>query len=197
MLLSSALIFMNIIISVFSYAKQAGRGFAIFLMLFPVPFPTPDTLVADQDFQTFSGSGYQGETLSLYAEFIPETVSVGQELSLKLLGRLNQGYYIYSVDTQGEFAPVPTSFILSSDLFIARSQIMESGTITVYDEAFDQELSIHRNDFRLERRFQLADHAEPGSYQVEGVLFYQVCDNRICSLPLEKEFSARINIKQS
>lgn len=171
---------------------RSGVILIIFFMIFP--FAGSD-LLGNQDFDSLSQSGFRLEALSLFAESKPDTIEAGQTLTIRIWGRINSGFHIYSVKTQGEFAPIPTQFILESNDLNAVTDFSESKTETIYDAAFDQELQVHTNDFWLEQDYRVSDKLAPGIHRIEGVLFFQICDNRICSLPLEKEFSTQFDVQ--
>ena len=135
------------------------------------------------------------DPLTLYAELIAESVSAGNYLKLKIWGRLLKGHHIYSITPQGEFTPDPTKLLILKKGFLPISDLIESEPAVIEDRAFDLALKVHKNDFWLEQSFEVVEGVDHRLRKVKGVLLYQVCDNLICSLPLEKEFSAAIATK--
>lgn len=137
------------------------------------------------------------DPLTLYAELVPSSVkNTSDVLSLKLWGRLPQDYHIYSIEKQGEFAPPPTQLVVFSKLLHGLSPLKESEPKVVEDRAFDMLLKVHKNDFWLEKSYSIKGNNLPGEYVIPGALVYQVCDNLICSLPLEKAFKVSLVIEK-
>ncbi|MBU2512873.1 protein-disulfide reductase DsbD N-terminal domain-containing protein [bacterium] len=128
--------------------------------------------------------------VQILAELNPNTVKNSR--ILKLLGRIDEGYYIYSVFPQGEFSPEPTQVFLDTPLLIPEGEINESETIRVDDEAFEQSLNVHQHDFWIEQKYRVLDSSKLTNLNIKGSLLYQICNKRICSLPLTKTFNISI-----
>jgi len=134
------------------------------------------------------------ESIELLVEWQPQALQGGAETELVLLGRVAAGRHLYSVHDQGEFGPDPTRLLLESDLLEPVSELTESAPITKYDQAFEVPLRVHQNDFRLRRRFRLGNKVQPGLYPISGHLLFQLCSDRICSLPLKKAFQVELTV---
>lgn len=134
--------------------------------------------------------------VSIIAEINPVAVFQGGWLTVKIFGRIDRGYHLYSVRQQGDFSPNPTKIIIIDPLLTATSGVDESATLLIHDEAFDEPLRVHKNDFWISQRYQLDEQTKPGIYHLTGYLIYQICDNRICSLPLKIHFRDKITVKK-
>lgn len=150
--------------------------------------------LAGQNLPGFSGtnnSSLQANRLvELFVEFEPSKAKKEERIKLKVWGRIKSGYHIYSVQNQGEFAPDPTQILILNGKLRALSNLAESSPIEVYDESFDQKLLVHKNDFWFEQEYELIDFLEEDNQTIKGLMIYQICDNRICSLPLKMEFQS-------
>ena len=133
--------------------------------------------------------------LELFASTKPKNVTPGQAFNLIIEGRVAVGQHIYSVKAQGEFAPEPTQLILANPLLFLIGQTNESTPQESFDGAFEQKLLIHTNDFLISQRIQTDATLHKGKQKFSGSLRYQICDNRLCSLPKDKPFSFWLEIK--
>lgn len=139
-------------------------------------------------------TGKNEAKLEVFAEFKPATAKPGSVITLKVLGRISPGFHIYSVNSQGEFSPDPTKLILHSDEIFQAGTLKESKPIKIIDKAFNLELEVHKNDFWFEQDFHLSEVSKPGARSWRGYVLYQICDNRICSFPLERDFQVQLNV---
>ncbi len=149
-----------------------------------------DSLELDREIEPASSA------VSIIAKIKPITVIQGGQLIVRIIGRTDRDHHLYSVKQQGEFAPNPTKIIVMDPLLTATSEMAESATLLIHDEAFDEPLQVHKNDFWISQQYQLNKNVKPGIYQISGYLLYQICDNRICSLPLKNHFREKITIKK-
>jgi len=134
-------------------------------------------------------------SLELIADFSPNLIKKGETTTLTILGRVGKRYHIYSVFPQGEFAPKPTEVFLENQWLSKINSTTESETTNIHDQAFDLSLKIHQNDFWISNEYVLSNVTHPGKNVIDGYLTYQICDNRICSLPTKRYFKATIEIQ--
>lgn len=132
--------------------------------------------------------------IQIMAELDPVRISPGGRLTLRLIGRVNPGNHLYSIKSQGEFAPKPTRLIVTSDFLTPVSETTESEPILIIDNAFEMPLQVHNNDFWISRQYRVSSRLKPGSYPIRGYLLYQICSHRICSLPLKSRFNEPVKI---
>lgn len=151
-----------------------------------------------ESFQPYSVSSqsFNQVQLDVFAEFLPSLTRPNHNITLKLLGRINEGFHLYSVENQGEFAPDPTRIYVLFEKLSPIGTSNESPTEIVKDNAFEQILKVHKGDFWIEQIFEVAGNIEPGNHVIKGVIVYQLCNNRICSFPLEKTFEASLTIRR-
>ncbi len=142
--------------------------------------------------EQFKAQNTEKVYLQVFAEITPSPVSANS-IMLSIFGRIEPNYHIYSIHKQGEFSPEPTKLKLHS-LLTKESDLTESSPILIIDEAYGQSLKVHKNDFWLKCRYSLSEKMTSGTHLISGVIQYQICDNNICSLPLEKVFEAQLKI---
>ncbi len=135
-----------------------------------------------------------GESVEAFVEFIPGRAEANSFVALKLWGRIAEDYHIYSIRSQGEYSPEPTQLIIETSPLTVHEALTESETVWVEDEAFGERLKVHKNDFWLKRVYKVKDNQKPGVYSINGSLIFQICDRKICSLPVSKRFSAQLEI---
>jgi len=118
----------------------------------------------------------------------------GQNITLSVIGRVAPGMHLYSVFPQGRFGPIQTKVEVERPGLIEREEITESKPKKILDQAFDLSLEVHENDFWIKKGYQVPPDMKKGDYQLEGYLSYQICDNKICSLPQKKKFGGILHV---
>ncbi len=139
-------------------------------------------------------NGSRFPELEIFVEIIPKQVKPGSRFTLKIWGRIGNGFYIYSIASQGEFGPEPTVLVINSPYLKAVSELLESDPVIVDDEAFGVPLEVHKNDFTLQQDFVFNTHQAKGSFKISGSILYQICNKKICSFPINRDFDATIQI---
>lgn len=146
----------------------------------------------------FNGKGTILETaIPVFIEISPMTFSVGDTITLRVIGRVDEKHHLYSVKQQGEFAPSPTRIMLKTRLLKADSPLTESPTKLIIDKAFDMPLQVHKHDFWISQQFRASPELKPGPFRIDGYLLYQICNHRICSIPLKSNFSEVVSISDT
>ncbi len=124
-----------------------------------------------------------------------ENLQRGEQFILTITGRVAEGQHIYSIVKQRGFAPEPTGLTIESSHLALSGQLRESPPQRLFDGAFEQELLIHSDDFELNQSVKTDTTLSQGYYRFYGNIQYQICDNRICSLPQKKPFSFGLTIR--
>ena len=172
--------------------------FTLLLLLIPLASygePTKKDLLPFPHQQPFGDSADTSSEvqLELYAELSPRKPTIGEIVTLTLFGRVNPGKHIYSIHKQGEFSPEPTKIVFQTPGVRTIGRLEESAPKIIQDLAFDLNLAVHIDDFQLKQDISLMNNVPETFNEISGYLLYQICDNRICSLPLQKKFSIPIN----
>jgi hypothetical protein len=134
------------------------------------------------------------KSLSIFAEFSHKQSATKTEIILTIHGRVDEGFHVYSIHPQGDFAPDPTQLILESKILNLTGALKESKPQTIIDDAFRLPLKVHKNEFWLRQKCSIAKDVKQGLHNIRGYIQYQVCNNRICSLPLRKHFQEKVQI---
>jgi len=134
------------------------------------------------------------QSLKIIAELSPDLVYRNSRFRLTIYGRIDDGSHIYSIDHQGDFAPEPTRLVIESKSIVKCSNTQESAVKNIFDEAFNIPLKVHKDEFRLNQNCVVNRNAQNGIHEIRGYLQYQICDNRICSLPLKIKFQESLQI---
>ncbi|MBU3917864.1 hypothetical protein KKA14_20245, partial [bacterium] len=102
--------------------------------------------------------------LQIFAEINPSPAAARSIITFSIFGRIDPLYHIYSIHKQGEFSPEPTRLILQTNLLNKIASLSESPTISVMDEAYNQSLNVHKNDFWLKCGFSISEKLTSGTY---------------------------------
>lgn len=135
-------------------------------------------------------------SLRVIAEFSPTHVARNLVTTLTIYGQIRNGFHIYSILPQGEFSPEPTQLILDSEQLKPISSTEESPVKSIIDETFNLPLKVHKNEFWLKQKYRVSNDIQKGTYQFKGYVKYQVCNNKICSLPLKANFQEKLDITE-
>ncbi|MGK0289198.1 MAG: hypothetical protein ACI86H_000629 [bacterium] len=131
--------------------------------------------------------------VELFAKLTPSKVKVGQVVQLSLLGRVIQGSHIYSVHSQGKNKPSSTKIRVVSTWFQKKGKTTESKTKIILDEAYQKKVNAHQGDFQIHQKYILKQGVL-GAQKLQGKFTFQICNQRICSLPITKSFSTFFHI---
>lgn len=110
---------------------------------------------------------------------------VSTDLTQKVVAdvEVKQGWFIYS-STTAPGGPVATEMIFESIREEELGKLKEEGEmIKKFDEMFDLEVSKYKDRVRFTRE------VDPSIPQLEGYLYYMVCDDKRCLPPTEAKFS--------
>jgi hypothetical protein len=166
----------------------------LFLVALVLVLSLSDILAGSPDIGIDSKSTLKSQKLRVYIELSHDAIRVGKVLVLKLVGRIEEGHHIYSMFPQGEFAPEPTRIVIENSMLTSLGKPSESTPKIKIDEAFEQTLKVHENDFWMKEIYLVNDVGRYGVQRINGRVEYQVCTNKICSFLLVKEFNFTVKI---
>ncbi len=156
-----------------------------------------------QDHQVRSGTmsflAFQDEAqdfpeLQIYAEFDHAKVRPGADVTLQVRCFIPEGWHIYSIILQDFGGPLPTRMEASSAAHRPHGELRENQPVKEWDEALERLVELHRGQLLLEQDYQIPEETPEGIKDLEGTLFYQSCNNRVC-IPLRRQiFSAPLEI---
>ena len=105
---------------------------------------------------------------------------------------IDKGFFIYS--TKENLSLSPTKIIWSDSTFFSNSSLFFEPTPKIkFDENFDMEVSYHTNSIQLSQYFLTTISIDQNVTQLNGKLFYQVCDASQCIRHFD-DFSVDVNI---
>ncbi|MBF0289466.1 MAG: hypothetical protein HQM14_16765 [SAR324 cluster bacterium] len=120
-------------------------------------------------------------TLQIYAEFDNYQVAPKDTTTLIIRGFLEPGWHIYSIQSQGDDGPIPTTITYSQSLYQPAAPLQESPPSIVEDKALRLKLAVHKEKFIFKQKLKILGSTSVGEQTFEGALHYQICDNHICA----------------
>ena len=116
----------------------------------------------------------------------------GESVKITFNIDIKKGYYIYS--TNENLSLSPTRIIWpDSTIFSDSSSFFEPEPKVKFDENFDMEVSTHENSVELFQYFLTSKSLDKNLNQLNGKLFYQVCDESVCIRKYD-DFSIPVNL---
>lgn len=150
------------------------------------------------DLQFFSQAPISSSALRLYAEFDYYETTPNQLVTLIIHGFLEPGWHVYSIHSQGEDGPVPTTLNFGpSPLYQTAGALTESPPLFETDRALGISLSLHKQEFVLKQPFRINSNAPEGDFDLHGSLSYQVCDNNVCAPLQHVLFTVPFHVRKS
>tara|TARA_Y100001970_G_scaffold288906_1_gene417646 strand:+ start:2296 stop:4158 length:1863 start_codon:yes stop_codon:yes gene_type:complete len=106
---------------------------------------------------------------------------------------IDKGYFIYSADPEKSLSPTKIIWP-DSTIFVDSSIVFEPEPKIKYDQNFDMDVGYHINNISLEQYFLTSSDINKVINNIDGKLFYQVCDDKTCTRHYD-DFSIPVNIK--
>ena len=133
----------------------------------------------------------------LYSSFIgaqivsPVTISVELEISARagevidvhVDANMDDEWKIYSIYKIVE-GPLPTEVSLSGEAVGMTGLVIEPKPTEEFDPGFDLTSFYHRGNTRFTIPVRLKRNLDPGNYDLEVSMYFQVCNNRLCYPPV-------------
>jgi thiol:disulfide interchange protein DsbD len=126
----------------------------------------------------------------------PATARPGEHVRLIVTADITDGWYLYSVVPQGEFAPPPTKFELEPGTLEPLGPFYETNPTVKKDKVFGLTLAFHPDAARFYQNFRVPEDGAPGWQYVAGNLRYQVCNNKICTPPTREPINVGLMVEQ-
>jgi len=126
----------------------------------------------------------------------PAVARPGEHVRLIVTAHILEGWYIYSLEPQGEFAPPPTLLTLSPENGLAPvGPPYEVNAKVKTDQVFDMTLAYHIKAARFYQNFQVPEGEPAGELPMNAVLRYQACNDRICTPPRKEPLLAALTVE--
>ena len=123
-----------------------------------------------------------------------EDVNQGEVAIIDVNAELDFTWRIYAVYNVPE-GPSPTKFIIESDIVNRSGRVIDPEPIEKFDEGFSNITKYHEGTPQFSIPLQLKDNLPNGTYNVDVIIDYQVCNNSLCYPPNQITKTATFDIK--
>lgn len=114
-----------------------------------------------------------------------------EEYDLIYKAKIQDGWYVYSQNLEGDDGPIPTSFNYLTDNFEAVGENEESSEYRKegFDKMFEMNIVKYAKEVTFTQRVKAKDLSKP----IEGYLEYMTCDDSKCLPPKEVDYSFNLS----
>ena len=123
-----------------------------------------------------------------------DDVNQGEVAIIDVNAELDFTWRIYAVYDVPE-GPSSTKFIIESDIVNMSGRVIEPEPIEKFDEGFGNITKYHEGTPQFSIPLELKDNLPNGTYNVEVIIDYQVCNNSLCYPPNQITKTATFDIK--
>ena len=125
---------------------------------------------------------------------IIDDVNQGEVAIIDVNAELDFTWRIYAVYDVPE-GPSSTKFIIESDIVNKSGRVIEPEPIEKFDEGFGNITKYHEGTPQFSIPLELKDDLPNGTYNVDVIIDYQVCNNSLCYPPNQITKTATFDIK--
>ncbi len=123
-----------------------------------------------------------------------DDVNQGEVAIIDVNAELDFTWRIYAVYDVPE-GPSSTKFIIESDIVNKSGRVIEPEPIEKFDEGFGNITKYHEGNPQFSIPLELKDDLPNGTYNVDVIIDYQVCNNSLCYPPNQITKTATFDIK--
>ena len=123
-----------------------------------------------------------------------DDVNQGEVAIIDVNAELDFTWRIYAVYDVPE-GPSSTKFIIESDIINKSGRVIEPEPIEKFDEGFGNITKYHEGTPQFSIPLELKDNLPNGTYNVDVIIDYQVCNNSLCYPPNQITKTATFDIK--
>ena len=123
-----------------------------------------------------------------------DDVNQGEVAIIDVNAELDFTWRIYAVYDVPE-GPSSTKFIIESDIVNKSGRVIEPEPIEKFDEGFGNITKYHEGTPQFSIPLELKDDLPNGTYNVDVIIDYQVCNNSLCYPPNQITKTATFDIK--
>ena len=123
-----------------------------------------------------------------------DDVNQGEVAIVDVSAELDFTWRIYAVYDLPE-GPSSTKFIIDSDIVNKSGKVIEPEPIEKFDEGFSNITKYHEGTPQFSIPLELKDDLPNGTYSVDVIIDYQVCNNSLCYPPNQITKTATFDIK--
>ena len=118
----------------------------------------------------------------------------GEVVNIEISVKMDSQWKIYSIHKKVD-GPRPTEIIIEGDVISDIGKIVEPDPTEKYDPGFDVTSFYHKGNTLFSSQILLEDNLVPGDYEISVTTYFQVCNDRLCYPPDEKNNIININVK--
>ena len=123
-----------------------------------------------------------------------DDVNQGEVAIIDVNAELDFTWRIYAVYDVPE-GPSSTKFIIESDIVNKSGRVIEPEPIEKFDEGFGNITKYHEGTPQFRIPLELKDDLSNGTYNVDVIIDYQVCNNSLCYPPNQITKTATFDVK--
>ena len=133
-------------------------------------------------------------TCACFAQIVnPVTIEVtsdssaraGEVVNIEISAKMDDQWKIYSMYKIVD-GPLPTEINIEGDIISDIGKFFEPDPIEKYDPGFDVTSFHHNGNTLFSSQILLKDDLLPGDYEISVMTYFQVCNDRLCYPPVEK-----------
>ena len=125
---------------------------------------------------------------------IDSLVRAGEVVNIEISAKMEKQWKIYSIYKIVD-GPLPTEINIKGDIISEIGKVIEPEPIEEYDPGFDVTSFYHKGNTLFSSQVLLKDDLTPGNYEISVMTYYQVCNERLCYPPVEKNNVVKVKVE--
>ena len=121
-------------------------------------------------------------------------VRAGEVVNIEISAKMEKQWKIYSIYKIVD-GPLPTEINIKGDIISEIGKVIEPEPIEEYDPGFDVASFYHNGNTLFSSQVLLKDDLTPGNYEISVMTYYQVCNERLCYPPVEKNNVVKVKVE--
>ena len=121
-------------------------------------------------------------------------VRAGEVVNIEISAKMEKQWKIYSIYKIVD-GPLPTEINIKGDIISEIGKVIEPEPIEEYDPGFDVTSFYHKGNTLFISQVRLKDDLPPGNYEISVMTYYQVCNERLCYPPVEKNNVVKVKVE--
>ena len=118
----------------------------------------------------------------------------GEVVNIEISAIMDDQWKIYSMYKIVD-GPLPTEINIKGDIISEIGKVIEPEPIEEYDPGFDVTSFYHKGNTLFSSQVLLKDDLTPGNYEISVMTYYQVCNERLCYPPVEKNNVVKVKVE--
>jgi len=121
-------------------------------------------------------------------------VRAGEVVNIEISAKMEKQWKIYSIYKIVD-GPLPTEINIKGDIISEIGKVIEPEPIKEYDPGFEVTSFYHKGNTLFSSQVLLKDDLPPGNYEISVMTYYQVCNERLCYPPVEKNNVVKVKVE--